>query len=71
MVLIAAGDAPDIFSVDDQRLEFLESQGVLMELGKSPEGEPIYSVHPGSLNKLVIWETLLIRRLPEKCWISS
>ena len=27
-----------------------------MELGKSPEGEPIYSVqHPGSLNKLVIW----------------
>jgi hypothetical protein len=56
IVLIAAGDAPDIFSVDDQRFEYLQSQGVLLELGKTPDGEPIYGVqHPGSLNKLVIW----------------
>lgn len=56
VVLIAAGDAPDVFSLNYDQLEFFESQGALLELGKTPEGEPIYSIqHPGRLAKFVIW----------------
>ncbi|NLM54457.1 MAG: extracellular solute-binding protein [Firmicutes bacterium] len=56
VVLIAAGDAPDIFGVEEDQFELLASQGSLLELGQTPEGEPIYGVqHPGRLAKLVIW----------------
>ena len=50
VVLIAAGGAPDIFGVEEDQFELLASQGSLLELGQTPEGEPIYGVqHPGRL----------------------
>lgn len=56
MVLIAAGDAPDIFSVNEEQFAMFAGQGALLELGRTSTGEPIYGVqHPARLAKLVIW----------------
>lgn len=60
VVLIAAGEAPDVIALADERLWYFIEQGALLELGKDEEGEPIYAVqHPGQLTQMVIWgETL-------------
>ncbi|HHT72383.1 MAG TPA: extracellular solute-binding protein [Firmicutes bacterium] len=56
IVLIAAGEAPDIFALDEDQFAQFAREGILLELGQTPEGEPIYGVqHPGRLAKLVIW----------------
>lgn len=56
IVLIAAGDAPDIFTLDEEQFARFAQEGSLLELGRTPEGEPIYGIqHPARLAKFVIW----------------
>ena len=55
VVLIAAGDAPDIIALSDDRFEYFMEQEVLLPLGEE-NGQPIYGIHhPAQLTKLVIW----------------
>lgn len=56
VVLIAAGDAPDVISLPEDRLwYFLENEAVLA-LGEDENGEEIYAIqNPGQLAKFIIW----------------
>jgi hypothetical protein len=56
VVLIAAGDPPDVFAVPEDRFDFFAEQGSLLALDYDQEGQPIYGIqHPAQLTKLVIW----------------
>lgn len=56
VVLIAAGEAPDVFSIAEDRFSYFVEQGALLALAEDGEGKPIYGVdHPAQLAKLVIW----------------
>lgn len=60
VVLIAAGDAPDLIALPEDRLwYFLENEAVLA-LGEDESGETIFAIqHPGQLSQFIIWgETL-------------
>ena len=48
--------SPGYFALDEDQFAQFAREGILLELGQTPEGEPIYGVqHPGRLAKLVIW----------------
>ncbi|HPT83768.1 MAG TPA: extracellular solute-binding protein [Limnochordia bacterium] len=58
LVLIAAGDAPDVIALPHDRFPFFVEQGALMPLGCTESGEPIYGLqHPAQLSMLVVWGT--------------
>jgi len=56
VVLIAAGDAPDVIALDENRFTYFTEQGALLALGQDQTGKPIYGLqHPAQLTKLVVW----------------
>lgn len=56
VVLIAAGQAPDVIAIDYERFAYFTQQGVLLSLGENETGQPVYGVqHPGQLSQLVVW----------------
>ena len=56
IVLIAAGEAPDVIALSEERFNFFLEQGALLALGQDEAGSPIYGVqHPAQLSTLVVW----------------
>lgn len=56
VVLIAAGQAPDIIAIDNDRFAYFAEQGALLPLGQDETGETIFGIqHPGQLTQLAIW----------------
>lgn len=56
VVLIAAGEAPDVIALPEDRLWYFLENEALLKLGEDEQGEAIYfAQHPGQLAKLVIW----------------
>lgn len=56
VVLIAAGEAPDVMALADDRFAYFEEQGALLALGEDDNGKPIYGIqHPGQLTQLAVW----------------
>lgn len=56
VVLVAAGQAPDLIALGEERYSFFVEQQALLPLGEDASGEPIYGIqHPAQLTKLVIW----------------
>ncbi|NLJ81155.1 MAG: extracellular solute-binding protein [Firmicutes bacterium] len=57
LVLIAAGQAPDVIALSEERFDYLAEQEVLLSLGADPQGEKIYGIqHPAHLSQLTIWK---------------
>lgn len=56
VVLIAAGEAPDVISLSEERFNYFTEQGLLLPLDHDESGQPIYGIqHPAQLTKLVVW----------------
>ncbi len=56
VVLVAAGQAPDIAAVSEEQFTYLRDEGALMALGKNEAGEIIYGLeHPLQQRKIVVW----------------
>ncbi|HHY09137.1 MAG TPA: hypothetical protein GX528_01080 [Firmicutes bacterium] len=56
MVLIAAGEAPDVFTLRKERLSFFLEQDTLMALGVEENGTEIYGIeHPAQQAYFVAW----------------
>lgn len=56
VVLIAAGEAPDIFTLQNERFPYFLEQEVLMALEVDEDGEEVYGIeHPAQLSMFVAW----------------
>lgn len=56
LVLVAAGQAPDIAIVSEQQFPFLRDEGALLALGENKAGEAVYHLeHPALRGKIIVW----------------
>ncbi|MCK9524441.1 MAG: extracellular solute-binding protein [Limnochordia bacterium] len=56
VVLIAANEAPDVITVDEERFAYFLEQGVLLPLGEDESGVVMYGMqHPAQLRQVVVW----------------
>ncbi|NMB02301.1 MAG: extracellular solute-binding protein [Firmicutes bacterium] len=56
VVLIAAGDAPDLIALSDDRFAYFVEQQALLPLTEDEYGEQVFGIqHPAQLSQLVVW----------------
>lgn len=56
LVMVAAGEAPDVIALPENRFPYFVEQGALLALDYDEEGQPIYGLqHPAQLSQLVVW----------------